>query len=153
SSVGPFIYGAIFDADGAGHIAKTVGIVDANVNDAAGGVYDIAIDSTQSSYSIGADHRGCLKIVTGNGEIDFEAFRFAVSSTVSGVATKGHVMMPSLGGYGSGTFVKQDPTAFLKSKLNGKYAFGVSSSIGTAEKYAAVGIFNMDGSGGVNGQM
>lgn len=156
NSVGPYLYGATFDADGAGHIAKTVGIVDANLNDATGGVYNLAIDTTKSSYSIGADHRGCLKIVTGNGEVDAgQAFRFTVSTFVSGVATKGHVIDPNVSGvrFGSGTFVKQDPTAFLTSKLNGNYAFGVASALDNSHKYSAVGVFGLNGSGGLSGQL
>lgn len=152
NSVGTAIYGATFDADGQGHIGKTVGILDTNNNFGTSLPLDAPIDSTKSSYSVGADHRGCMNIVTAAGTLPL---RFSLSTVVSGVATKGHVIETGVGGFefGSGTMELQDASAFSTSKLSGKYAFGIASNKSNGEKYGAVGIFHLDGSGGLSGQI
>src|SRR5712664_2586850 len=81
--------GGIFDADGAGHIAKLVGIVDINDGGVAGVQLSQAITSASSSYSIGTDQRGCLTIVTSGGS---KTFRFSLCNIASGVAATGHVI-------------------------------------------------------------
>lgn len=152
NSVGTSLVGATFDADGAGHIATHVGVIDVNRNNGApAGPYNSPIDSTQSSYTIGADHRGCLNIVSSAGTFPF---RFSVSSIVSGVATKAHVIeIISLFESGSGTLLKQDPSAFHTSQLQGNYAFGIGAEQSNHQKYAAVGLFHLDGAGAVTGQL
>jgi len=151
NSSGAVLVGATFDADGAGHIAKTVGIEDVNTNSGQTGTYDVAIDPTQSSYSLGADHRGCLIIATAQG---VEHFAFAAMASMAGVATRAQVIETTfLGNLTSGTLLKQDASAFANAKLNGSYAFGVSSAQGNLSRYAAIGVFNLDGAGTVTGQM
>lgn len=152
NAVGPVDYGVMFDADGAGHIAKTVGILDTTANTTTPGPYNVAIDSAHSSYTLGADHRGCLNIATSGITLPL---RFTVSSISSGVATRGHVIEIFIGDgeISSGTLLKQDTTAFSTSKLNGSYAFGISGPQFNQQKFGAVGVFHLDGSHGLTGQL
>jgi hypothetical protein len=155
----PIGVGAVFDADGAGHIATTVGIEDINSAGNRGRYLDLTIDSTKSSYSVGSDQRGCLTIVTavGTGSPSpssspiYITFRFALGSVTSGVADSGHIIeFDSKGQYGvstAGSIRRQDPSAFSNSAIKGSYAFGASAQEVGLGKFGIAGAFTTDGNG------
>jgi Putative Ig domain len=139
----PVGIGGIFDADGAGHIAKLVGIVDINDGGVAGVQLNQAITSASSSYSIGNDQRGCLTIVTGGGS---KTFRFSLGNIASGVAATGHVIQFDNSGENvTGILRKQDPAAFSLAAINGNYAFGATAPKVNSGKFAVVGTFTASG--------
>jgi len=139
----------MFDADGVGHIARAVGVED--INGSTGVQTNVPINSTSSSYSVGADNRGCMAIATSSGT---SIYRFALGVISSGVARKGRfIEFDNTGTLGSGVFEKQDPSAFSASGISGNYAFGADAtstliSIGR-NRFAMVGAFAADGSGGI----
>jgi hypothetical protein len=146
---GAVTLGGMFDADGAGHIARTVGVED--VNSSTGVQTDVPINSAGSAYSVGADNRGCMAIATSAGT---SIYRFALGVINSGVARKGHfIEFDNTGTLGSGVFQKQDPSAFSTSQFKGAYAFGAdttSTLISNARnRFAMVGAFAASGSGGI----
>src|SRR5258708_13419348 len=139
----PVGIGGIFDADGAGHIAKLVGIVDTNDGGIAGVQLNQAITSASSSYSIGTDQRGCLTIVTGAVS---RTFRFSLGNIASVAAATGHVTQFSNSGeYVTGVLRKQDPNAFSLAGVNGNYAFGATAPKANSGKFAVAGTFTASG--------
>src|SRR6266576_2450563 len=151
---GAVTLGGMFDADGAGHIARAVGVED--VNSSIGVQTNVSINGTSSSYSVGGDNRGCMTIATSAGT---SMFRFALGVISSGVASKGRfIEFDNTGTLGSGVLEKQDPSAFSTSQLNGAYAFGAdtaSTRITSARnRFAMVGAFAASGSGSIsNGEL
>ena len=151
---GAVTLGGMFDADGAGHIARAVGVED--VNSSIGVQTNVSINGTSSSYSVGGDNRGCMTIATSAGT---SMFRFALGVISSGVASKGRfIEFDNTGTLGSGVLEKQDPSAFSTSQLNGAYAFGAdttSTRITSARnRFAMVGAFDASGSGSIsNGEL
>jgi hypothetical protein len=144
---GPVGIGGTFDFDGAGHVAKLVGVEDINSSDVAGVQTNLSITSASSSYSVGSDHRGCLTIVTSAGT---QTFRFSLGAISSGVASTGHIVeFDATGSNASGVLTKQNSAAFLTSQINGNYAFGVSGPILGGGKFAAVGVLSFSGGGGI----
>lgn len=150
-AAGPVLLGVTFDADGAGHLASTVGLEDVlRFNSVK---LAVAIDSASSSYNVGSDHRGCLRAVTSSGT---QLFRIAVGAIVSGVATRLQAIEADNSGTNvSGSAYLQDSTAFSAARLSGNYAFGVGAPLqGTGRtRYAAAGIFNLDGNFTVSGEL
>ena len=148
---GPLVYGATFNADGAGHIGTSVGTLDTNSVTGSNPLVDVPFNAAQSSYTLGSDHRGCLTITTSAGTLPFS---FTVSSVVSGVATRGHVIETNIvkAETSSGTLYKQDTTAFSNAKLNGNYAFGISAPNADETKFAAVGVLHFDGVQSITGE-
>jgi hypothetical protein len=146
--------GGMFDADGAGHLARRVGVED--INSSTGVQTDVPINSASSAYSVGADNRGCMAIATSGGT---SIYRFALGVINSGVARKGRfIEFDNTGTLGSGVFEKQDPSAFSTSQFKGNYAFGAdttSTLISSARnRFAMVGAFAASGSGGIsNGEL
>jgi large repetitive protein len=135
---GPVVSSGSFDADGAGHIGSTVGVVDIN---RSSGVANLAIDSANSSYKVGSDNRGCLTIATSAGT---SVFRISLGKFSSNIASQGHLVeFDSTGTLGSGIIEQQDPNAFSNAQINGNYAFGVSStlSLTTRSRFGAAGSF------------
>jgi large repetitive protein len=112
-----------FTADGAGNLT--------------GGLQDVkrtmGVTASQAfvgTYEIYADNRGSFKLKTSPGGTDLGTFRFAVGSITAGVASKARfVEFDNTSTRGGGFIEKQDPTAFSTSKINGDYAFGVSSAL------------------------
>jgi hypothetical protein len=148
-SSGPVGIGATFDADGAGHIAKLVGIEDINTNSGIGPQLNLSITSGSSSYSVGSDHRGCLTISTSAGN---QKFRFSLSAIPAGVASNGRIIeFDNTGSNTSGVLRKQDLAAFSTSQISGNFAFGASGSIVGGGKFAAIGLVSFNGGGGFNG--
>jgi hypothetical protein len=148
---GPLVYGAVFNADGAGHIGTQVGTLDTNSITGSNPLIDVPFTSGQSSYTLGPDHRGCLTITTSAGTLPFS---FTVSSIVSGIATRAHVIETNTAKVesASGILYKQDTTAFSNAKLNGNYAFGISAPNAGQTKFAAVGVLHLDGVQNITGQ-
>lgn len=139
----PVRIAGIFDADGAGHIAKSVGIVDINDGGSTSVQLNQAITSASSSYSIGSDHRGCMTIFANGGPA---TFRFSLGNITSGVASTGHVIQfDSSGEFVAGTLRKQNPTAFSNAQINGNYAFGASAPKPSGGRFAAAGTFSASG--------
>jgi uncharacterized repeat protein (TIGR01451 family) len=137
---GPLAEAGAFDADGLGHIAKTVGVAD--INSASGApLTSTPIISASSSYTMGTDHRGCLVITTSAGTT---TFRIAVGTLVTGVATKGRLIeFDGSGATGSGVLRKQTPSGF--SSVSGHYAFGASSPEIGNTRFGLAGVFNLFG--------
>jgi hypothetical protein len=144
-SHGPVGIGGIFDLDGAGHVAKTVGLEDINSSGPSGVQTSLAITSASSSYSVGSDHRGCLTIATSAGT---QKFRFSLSEISPGVASTVHIIeFDATGSNAAGLMALQDTTAFSNAKISGKYAFGASGPEVGGGKFAAIGVFDFNGSG------
>jgi len=146
---GAVTLGGMFDADGAGHIARAVGVED--INSSTGVQTNVAINSASSSYSVGGDNRGCMAIATSAGT---SIYRFALGVISSGVASKGRfIEFDNTGTLGSGVFEKQDPSAFSTSKITGNYAFGADTTNtlirNVRNRFAMVGAFVANGSGGI----
>ena len=136
---GPVAISGSFDADGAGHIGTTVGVVD--INRSSGVQTNLLIDSPNSSYSVGSDNRGCLTIATSAGT---SVFRISLGKFTSNVAGQGHLIeFDSSGTLGSGVIEQQNSIAFSTAQINGNYAFGISStlSLTTRSRFGAVGSF------------
>ena len=145
---GPAGIGATFDADGAGHIAKLVGIEDINTTTGIGPQLNLSITSASSSYSVGSDHRGCMTLETSAGT---QTFRFSLDEITAGVASNGHIIeFDSTGSNTAGVLRKQDTSAFSTAQISGNFAFGVSGPE-PGGKFAAVGLFSLNGAGGFNG--
>lgn len=134
--------GGIVDADGAGHLAKSVGIVDINDGGSAGVQLSVAIISATSNYSIGADHRGCMTISTSGGSA---TFRFSLGNVTSNLASTGHVIQFDGSEFVAGILRKQDPTAFSNGQINGNYAFGATAPKAGGGKFAVAGTFTASG--------
>jgi hypothetical protein len=157
----PVALGAVFDADGAGHIATTVGVEDINSTGNLGLFLDLTIDTTKSFYSVGSDQRGCLTIVTeaGTGTPSPAsspitiAFRFSLGSVTSGIADAGQIIeFDSTGPTGvntAGSLLRQDTSAFTNSAIKGSYAFGASAREVGLGKFGIAGVFTTDGKGNV----
>src|SRR6202158_659778 len=147
----PVGIGGIFDADGAGHIAKLVGIVDINDGGVAGVQLNQAITSASSSYSIGMVQGGCLTIVTSGSS---KTFRFSLGNIVSGVAATGHVIQFDNSGENvTGILRKQDLAAFSLAAVNRNYAFGATAPKANAGKFAVAGTFAASGGAISAGQL
>jgi hypothetical protein len=146
---GAVALGGMFDVDGAGHIARVVGVED--INTSTGVQTNVSIDSANSSYSVGGDNRGCMAIATSAGT---SIYRFALGVIRSGVASKGRfIEFDNTGTLGSGVFEKQDPRAFSASGISGNYAFGADATStlisSSRNRFAMVGALAANGSGGI----
>ena len=142
---GPVAVGGIFNADGAGHVATLVGIEDVNSNTGLAVPTSLAIDSANSSYSVGSDHRGCLMIKTSAATQTFR-FSLAAISGTPGVASLGHMVeFDTTGSNTSGELRLQNPAAFSTSAISGSYAFGASGPDAPSGKFAVVGLLTLSG--------
>jgi hypothetical protein len=101
-----------------------------------------------STYSVGSDNRGTMRLSfgTASGPKFFFTFSFALNSfSTSGLATQGRLIDLTLPGEsGTGFFVKQDPAAFSTTAINGGYAFGLTGPQGIYEN-VALGRFTASG--------
>ena len=140
---GPVAVGGIFNADGAGKIATIAGVEDINSNSLSGVQTNLAINSANSSYKVGSDHRGCLTINTTAGT---QFFRFSVGAISSGIASTGHMIeFDATGSNAAGELRLQNPAAFSTSAISGTYAFGVSGPDTGGGKFAIVGLLTLSG--------
>jgi hypothetical protein len=116
-----------FTADGTGHI--TAGEVDVN-----GTTHSNAnLDTTATTYSVGADNRGCMTLVNGSTST---VVHFALGKVSSNVATKGRLIQfddaVGTGTRATGVLMKQDSAA-IATNLSGNYVFnmvGLSNVVG-----------------------
>jgi uncharacterized repeat protein (TIGR01451 family) len=134
-----------FTADGSGHIAG--GLLD--VNRTSGPVTGLSILSAGSSYSVGADNRGCLTLANSSGGV--AAFRFTLGALDgSKHATQGQIVRfddnTGAGARLQGSLMKQDPTAFANLAV-GNYVFGYQGVQSAGARLAAVGVYSADGAG------
>lgn len=115
-----------FTADGSGHI--TAGMADAN---GVSGVLSGSITASGSSYTVGADNRGCATIVT---PYKTYTVRFALENNPSGAALEGSVENWESGSgawIASGQILKQTvPTAMT----NGTYVYA-QTGVYTSSQY------------------
>ncbi len=136
-----------FNADGAGHIATLAGAED--INSSAGPQTNLSINATGSSYSIGADNRGCLTIVNSLGTTT--KFRFALGSLNGGVASKGRISgfdataVPDT--LVTGELRLQNPAAFTNSAFAGNYAFGLDGTDTAGKRFGLAGTLSTNGAG------
>jgi hypothetical protein len=130
-----------FHADAQGNI--TEGVEDIN---SLSGVFK-ALPFT-GNYMIGADGRGSLTLISGQGSATYRMVLDA--SRKSGKFLRFDALNPNSLIFGSGYFEMQDKTAFSLSALTGPYAFGLFGSL-DANRQAAVGRFDADASGGFAG--
>jgi hypothetical protein len=141
---GPVGMLASFTADGKGNI--TGGVEDINSSGPGGVQANVPITPTGSSYSIGADHRGCLTLVTSLGT---KVFRIAVGTLSGGVATNGRcIEFDSSGTNVAGAIQVQQPSAFSNAQVTGNFAFIVYTPLTAAAGggfFAAVGALNLSG--------
>jgi hypothetical protein len=132
-------------ADGTGKI--TGGTTDGNTT-GFGPLTDLTILTASmgslpaSSYSVGADNRGCLTLTdTGGG---FQVFRFSLGTVVNNVATEGRIIKfddnTFRGRAQSGVLMKQDPTSFNAGALNGNYVFGEVGVDSNGGRFASAGL-------------
>lgn len=126
-----------FTADGTGKI--TAGEEDG----AAPPASTFTIQASGSSYTLGADDRGCLTLLTSDGTTT--KYRFAVGGISSGVATAGRMIeFDDANGMNTrmeGVILKQDATAFTTNTFQGNWAFGMAGAGSTGERVASAGTF------------
>jgi large repetitive protein len=150
---GPVAIAGTFSADGTGKVALLAGVED--INRTAGVQTSVAINSTGSSYSVGADNRGCLTIATSSGT---STYAFSVGSlNGSSIATNGRMIeTDSTGTLGSGVLRLQDPTAFSTAAVSGSFAFGASSTLSlstsTRNRFAVLGSIALSGGSLTSGE-
>lgn len=150
---GPVAIGGSFDADGSGHIARTIGVED--INRASGPQIGLSILSAGSSYSVGSDNRGCMTLVNSAGTTT--TFRFVLGSVAAtpSVASKGR-MLEFDDATGRGTRVAgqlrlQNPASFSNAGFSGPYTFGFYGQDGGQSRFAVAGTFTSDGNGSITG--
>jgi hypothetical protein len=132
---GPTAIVGSFTADGTGQI--TGGQEDVNTNGGFSSSNESFISSS-SNFTLDSYNRGCLTVTTTLGTFEY---RFSAVLDNSGSADHGYLIsFDSSGARVSGTFQKQDATAFSVNQISGNYAFGVASTLSKG-RYAAVGSF------------
>ncbi len=138
-----------FHADGTGKI--TGGVEDIN-RAGTGPQTNLAIDPSNSSYTLGADGRGCMTVATAAGQ---QTFRYSVAAFSNGAPTAGNIIefddKTGEGTRGSGILRAQDASSFSNEKLASGYAFGLSGFGAAGEHVALAGMFAADGKGNVVG--
>lgn len=137
---------ASITADGTGKI--TSGVEDINSTSASGVQLDVPVTTASSSYSIGADHRGCLTLVAGGVT---RVFRFAASMITSGVSSGARIVEfgDTTGSNLVGLISVQNASYFSNAAISGNYAFRVKSPLTSAAGggfFAAVGAWTLSGS-------
>jgi hypothetical protein len=130
-----------FTVDGKGNItageADTNGVLGSSTSN---------IGPTNSSYSVGADNRGCATIATTFGTFKT---RFALGSISGTAATQGRIIefepATSSALVASGEILQQNPSTFAAG-ISGDYVFGWSGwDPNSAQPAAAVGVMTDNG--------
>jgi hypothetical protein len=127
-----------FTADGKGNIAG--GLEDVNV---CTGIQTLAF--TGGKYSINADGRGSVSLTNNTGTTNY-------SVTLS-TTTQGFIAQTDVNTTASGSFQRQNPSAFANAAIAGGYVFdfkGVDVAGTAANPASIVGRFDADGSGNVS---
>ncbi len=136
-----------FTANGSGRI--TAGEVDINGSTAS----HANLDTTATTYAVGADNRGCMTLKTAS---DTAVIHFALGGVTANVATKGRVIefddAVGTGTRGTGLLLKQD-TAAIATNLSGNYVIHLSGSNNSAGQYAATGALTVSGTLFSNGEV
>ncbi len=136
-----------FHADGTGKI--TSGVEDIN-RAGTGPQTNLAIDPSDSSYTLGADSRGCLMVASAAGQ---QTFRFSLAGFANGAPTEGNIIEfddnSGTGTRGSGIIRAQDASAFSNDKFASSYAFGLSGFGAAGEHVAMAGRLTSDGNGNI----
>jgi hypothetical protein len=136
-----------FTADGSGGI--TGGLMDSNGT--AGPTIGLTISPAGSSYSVGADNRGCLTLA--NSSSATLTFRIALGmlSGSPSTATQGSMTVSidntGQGFRGEGILMQQDSSAFHPGGFKGTYVFGREGIDAAGGRYAVAGLSTADGSG------
>jgi len=138
-----------FHADGTGKI--TGGAEDIN-RAGTGPQVNLPIDPGGSSYTLGADSRGCLMVATAAG---LQTFRFSLAGFANGAPTEGNIIEfddnSGTGTRGSGILRAQDASSFSNDKFASSYAFGLSGFGAAGEHVALAGRLTSDGKGNIVG--
>jgi len=146
----PKTMAASFAADGSGNV--TGGELD--VNDTVT-PHHLTINASGSSYTVGADHVGCLSLADSGGNTT--TFHFALGQLNAGVAAKGRIIefddAAGTGTRASGTIRLQDSSSFSLGQLQPHYAFGADgwAFVSTQwQHYAGAGSFAVNTAGVVS---
>jgi hypothetical protein len=138
-----------FHADGTGKI--TGGVEDIN-RAGTGPQTNLAIDPSSSSYTLGADGRGCMTVATAAGQ---QTFRYSMAAFSNGAPTEGNIIefddKTGEGTRGSGILRAQDASSFSNERFANGYAFGLSGSGVAGEHVALAGALTADGKGNIVG--
>jgi hypothetical protein len=138
-----------FHADGTGKI--TGGVEDIN-RAGTGPQTNLAIDPSNSSYTLGADGRGCMNVATAAGQ---QTFRYSMAAFSNGAPTEGNIIefddKTGEGTRGSGILRAQDASSFSNEKLASGYALGLSGVGAAGEHVALAGTLMADGKGNIVG--
>ena len=131
-----------FTADGSGKI--TAGQEDVTTARSTTGTNPIQLNAANSSYSLGADNRGCLTLASSSGTI---VFRFSAASSNGAVFTKGRLVefddSSVTGQRGAGILRLQDPSAFSTSTFTGNFVFGGSGVNSSAQRFGIAGVADL----------
>jgi hypothetical protein len=123
-------------ADGNGNI--TSGVED--VNSGSGVFTNVPFNG---SYSISADGRGLATLISNAGVFTID---FVVVSSTRALAVRFDVNSSA-----SGSFDKQDSSAFSTGALNGQYAFSMSGIGANNGTFQSAGFFTPNGTGTITG--
>ena len=138
-----------FHADGTGKIIG--GVEDIN-RAGTGPQVNLSIDPGGSSYTLGADSRGCLMVATAAG---LQTFRFSLAGFANGAPTEGNIIEfddnSGTATRGSGIIRAQDAGSFSNDKFASSYAFGLSGFGAAGEHVALAGRLTSDGNGNIVG--
>ncbi|OLC91221.1 MAG: hypothetical protein AUH86_21110 [Acidobacteria bacterium 13_1_40CM_4_58_4] len=142
-----------FSADGTGKIALLAGVED--INRFTGVQTSVSILSATSSYSVGADNRGCLTIATSSGTSQYAISLGSLNG--SNIATKGRMIeVDNSGTLGSGELRLQNSAAFSTGAVSasGNFAFGAGSplSSGGVNRFVVIGTVNLSNASSVTGE-
>ena len=110
-----------------------------------GAAQHLTIIPAQSSFSVGADRRGCMVLTTSAGS---SSYRFVLSTVNNGLSNGGRIIdFQQNGAYGAGFFTLQDAAFLAAASLNGSYAFIFStpSSLANIGHWAMLGSFAASG--------
>ena len=133
-----FARAGTFTADGRGNV--TDGLEDINVCTGL-----LTLPFTNGQYSIGADGRGSLSLTNNTGTTTY--------SIALSTATDGFIGQTDVSATASGSFQRQNPTAFADAAIAGGYVFdfkGVAAAGAAVNPESIVGRFDADGRGGVS---
>jgi hypothetical protein len=145
----PLAEAGTFTADGNGNI--TGGTVDFNGTGQA--TANTAVSLFASTFSVGADNRGKLTLVTTPGA---RTFVVSLDAIASGVATAGYLTeFDNTGIALTGVLALQTPAAFATSAITGGYAFGLGgfaagSTASSLTHRSTIGELQFTGTGGIS---
>ncbi|MGH9734590.1 MAG: Ig-like domain-containing protein [Candidatus Acidiferrales bacterium] len=147
STATPMLFAASFGADGTGKITNGQD----QFNPFSNYSYTNNIVASSSSYSVGADNRGCLTLTDEFNDSTF-TFQFSLGGASAGVASRGNIIFAneqsSSQEHAGGILRQQDLSAFSLSALASNYAIGVDgweNTSGPLTHYSLAGSFAENG--------